>query len=95
MDIRGFEQLEKVMAGAGIDAEVYPTPIEGADVHFVTIRTPATETTPSHVLNALRYAGVLHNDGPSDMGGGSLSLDPIGVQEGSITFQDQNVWPAR
>lgn len=90
MDSKGFEAINQALTAANIDATVTPQPQEGEDVRFVTIETN-TEVQPALVLNGLRNARLMYYDGPQDaVMRYTPELSALGVQPGSLTFEDKN-----
>jgi hypothetical protein len=90
MDLKGFEAINQALADANVTATVTPKPDEGRDVQFVTVETDVT-LQPSSVLNALGNAGLMYYDGPKDaVFTYTPELVPLGVQAGSMTFEDKN-----
>ena len=90
MDIKGFEAVNAALAAADVSATVTPQPVEGQNARFVTIETDAS-VQPERVLNALAVSRLVEYDGPQDaVYRSGPELRPIGVQPGSITFDDKN-----
>ncbi len=90
MDRKGFEAINAALASANVDATVSPEPQEGEDARFVTVETD-TNIQPERVLNALGNAGLTYYDGPQDaVMRYTPELSPLGVQPGSLTFEDKN-----
>lgn len=95
MDLKGFEAINAALAAADIDATVVPRPAEGQDVRFVTVETDES-IQPSRVLNALAEKAMIACDGPQDaVYCDGPELRSIGVQAGSITFDDGHAGSGR
>lgn len=90
MDLKGFEAINNALAAAEVDATVTPRPAEGQNVRFVTIETDAN-VQPAKVLNALALKWMVEYDGMQDAVYRDVpELRPVGVQPGSLTFEDRH-----
>lgn len=90
MDAEGFEAITQAFVSADVKATVTPKPAEGEDVRFITVETNEN-VQPAQVLNALGNAGLTHCDGLRDAAiSYTPELSPLGVQPGSLTFEDRN-----
>jgi hypothetical protein len=92
MNREGWQTITAALEAENITATVVPVPKEDQDVRFVTIGTEET-LAPAHLLNALAMKRMVEYDGAQDAGfrRGPV-LRPLGVQPGSITFEDINRW---
>lgn len=89
MGPQGYEKICKELERSGISAEVSPVPKEGEPVEYLTVTTPKS-LPPERVLNALMEK---FPDKKKELKGGHDDmpwLKPLGIQRGSITFQDRN-----
>lgn len=85
MDIKGYEKVVRALEDAGIESEVAPQPAEGEDVRFVTIETHDS-FAPSHVLNALHQASLLHQASVDPKG---LTLRCVSAVPEAVTLEDE------
>lgn len=90
MDANGHKKIQDTLREAKVGGfTVAPNLNDAETARFVTISTDR-DVPPSLVLNALYGAGLLHREGEER----SLSqtshpvLNPLGVQRGSLTFED-------
>jgi hypothetical protein len=90
MDAKGYEKIREALDEAAIINDVTPRPKADEEVQFVTIETDVT-TQPALVLNALHKAQLLFREGErSSVRYHSPELNPIGINRGSLTFEDMN-----
>lgn len=91
MDKTGFEKISQTLSEAGIGGvRIAPVPSDGENVRFVTIE-PLEMDAPCDVLNALQAGGLMAYEGTRNaVISNRPELSPIGVQKGSLTFEDTN-----
>lgn len=83
MDEKGYDAIKRAVAC--IPADVSPEPY-GINERYVTI-TSSSDVAPARVLSFLQKAGLMAMEGPSDIDR-PVTLEPKGVQPGSITLED-------
>jgi hypothetical protein len=94
MDSEGFNTISSALADAQLEAIVTPEPAEGENLRYVTVETSA-DIPASLVLNALAKARLTFYDGPSEGMSTKPELQPLGVNPGTITFDDVNAGRGR
>lgn len=90
MDSKGHNQIRSALDEIDVDVTIVPRPEQGQDVRYLTVETPGISYPPATILNGLARAGLMEGGNTLTTLPGYPLLHVIGLEDGSITFEDVN-----